>query len=90
MSKEIYVEDGVEYHTAFLVSEKDASYLEGKLLTLVELLGLGKEQTEALKSEIRQRIWGGCFINRNTKTIYADEMPEIVDHIKNLETKRVT
>ncbi|MCP6727300.1 MAG: hypothetical protein KJI69_04690, partial [Patescibacteria group bacterium] len=60
--KNIHVEEGVEYHTHFLVSEKDASNLEGKLLTLVELLGLPYEQSEALKSEVRQRLWAGCFV----------------------------
>ena len=86
----IHIENGTEYHTHFLVSEKDASRLEGQLLTLVELLGLDdKNQEEAFKSEIRQRIWGGCFVNRNTETIYGNEMPEVRELMKKLEEGRI-
>lgn len=86
-----HIQDGVEYHTHFLVSERDASNLEGQLLTLVELVGLkDKIQEEALKSEIRQKIWGGCFVNRNTETIYGEEMPEVRKLCKELEAKRIT
>jgi hypothetical protein len=79
------IQEGVEYSTNFLVSEKDASILEGRLLTLVELLGLPTEQSEALKSEIRQRLWAGCFVNRNTTTIYAHNVPEVREFISKLK-----
>lgn len=86
----MYIKDGIEYHTHFLVSEKDASRLEGQLLTLVELLGLkDKYQEEALKSEIRQKIWGSCFVNKNTTTIFGEEMPKMRDFITELQKERI-
>lgn len=85
----VYIKDNVEYHTHFLVSEKDASRLEGQLLTLIELLGLeDKKQEQALKSEIRQKIWSGCFVNRSTTTIYGEEMFVVRKFIRELEEKR--
>lgn len=83
----MHIKNKVEYHTHFLVSERDATKLEGRLLTLVELLGLPKEQSEAMKSEVRQKIWGGCFVNRDTETIYDHNMPEMRDFIKGLKPK---
>ena len=83
-----HIENGIEYNTSFLVSEKSIAVLEGKLLTLVEILGLTKEQSEALKSEIRQRVWAP-FNNPRMDVILEDEMPRVRALIKELEEGRL-
>ena len=49
---------GVEYHDSYLIASRNISFIEGNLLTTIELLGLPREQSEALKSQIRQIVWG--------------------------------
>lgn len=82
-----HIVDGVEYHSAYLISSKHLQIMEGKLLTLVELLGLGATQEEAFKSELRQRIWGGTALKHGT-LIFAHEMPALLCHISDIEEKR--
>jgi hypothetical protein len=71
-----HIENGTEYRPSSLVPERDFSKLEGDLLTLAELLGLPREQSEALKSQIRQRIWGGFAMRY--PIIPADKVPEAI------------
>lgn len=56
------VRDGVEYCESYLIPEKGVRAMEGRLLTLVELLGLPEQQSEAMKSEVRNLIWGSGFL----------------------------
>lgn len=57
------IKDGVEYHEGYYIAGRNLSSIEGKLLTVAELLGLPEKQSEALKSEIRQIIWGRGFLS---------------------------
>lgn len=54
--------DGVDYCESYLIPEKGIRIMEGRLLTLVELLGLPEQQSEAMKSEVRNLIWGSGFL----------------------------
>ena len=71
-----YIENGYEYHDGFFVNEKEISIFEGKLLTYIELLGLSEKQEEAMKSEVRNLIWGRFFMSRAT-TVSAKEIAEL-------------
>lgn len=57
------IKDGVEFHDGYYIAEKNISAMEGKLLTVADLLGLPEQQGEALKSQIRQIIWGRGFLS---------------------------
>ena len=57
MEDEIVV-NGTEYHEGYFINSRKYRNIEGKLLTTVELLGLPEIQSEALKSEIRNILWG--------------------------------
>lgn len=57
------IKDGVEFHEGYYIASRNLSSIEGKLLTVAELLGLPEKQSEALKSEIRQIIWGRGFLS---------------------------
>ncbi len=59
-----------------LVSNKDISYLEGKLKTFLESLGLFEKQEKASKDIIQSIIWDWyCFI-RDTHTDHLTEKRE--------------
>lgn len=77
MLKETKVIDGVEYHNGYYIAERNIGIIEGRLLTLAELLGLPTEQKEALKAEIRQIIWGRGFLSYGT-TITAEKAAEML------------
>ena len=56
-----------------LVSNQDISYLEGKLKTFLESLGLSEKQEKASKDVARAIIWDWyCFI-RDTYTGHLQE-----------------
>lgn len=83
-----HIEDGVEYGDSYLISEKAFQILEGRMLTLVELLGLLETQSEALKSEIRQNIWGRTVVKFGQNSgnyVPAEKMPEIIQKIKEVQ-----
>lgn len=86
MSK-IHIENGVEYYDNYVISTKYISEFEGKVLTLVELLGLPKEQSEAFKSELRQKIWGGTFL-KHGRMILAEEMPDFLNFYRKIDEER--
>jgi len=70
------VRDGVEYSESYLIAERCIRIMEGRLLTLVELLGLPEQQSEAMKSEVRNLIWGGGFLKYG-KYMDANEVANI-------------
>ena len=71
----IKIVNGVEYHDGYFIAERNISIIEGKLLTVAELLGLGEKQSEALKSEIRSILWGRGFMKYGIH-ITSDEIAE--------------
>ena len=78
---QVKVKDGVEYHYGYFISSKNISAIEGKLLTTVELLGLPKDQSEALKSQVRQIIWGRGVLSYGA-LVTADQAAEYLPKIK--------
>lgn len=81
---EVHIEDGVEYGDSYLISAKIISVMEGQMLTLVELLGLPEEQSEAMKSELRQRIWGGTFL-KHGHYVWCKNVPKVLKKIKEVQ-----
>jgi len=75
-NEDTHVENGIEYHDSFFIDSKYVSILEGKMLTTVELLGLPTEQSEALKSTIRQHIWGGTML-KHGRFVESKKVPEV-------------
>lgn len=55
----------ISYGFAHLVLENHFKYLNGKILTLIEAIGLPTKQEEALKALISQAIYGetGIYID---------------------------
>ena len=41
----------------YFIKESQIKYLEGRLLTLIEALGLEKNQVVSLKSLVSQEVW---------------------------------
>ncbi|MEK7129128.1 MAG: hypothetical protein AAB858_02135 [Patescibacteria group bacterium] len=67
-----------------LVSNQDISYLEGKLKTFLESLGLSEKQEKASKDVVQGIIWDWyCFI-RDT---YTDHLKEKRDWYEKTDDK---
>jgi len=82
--KKLYIEDGVEYSDCYLLSARVISIMEGQMLTLVELMGLPNEQSEAMKSEVRRTIWGGTVL-KHGDFVFCDNVPEVKRKIKEVQ-----
>lgn len=55
----------VGYGSGYIIQDYQVQCLEGRLLTLVESWGLRESQERAIKSQVRQEVWGllsPCFI----------------------------
>jgi hypothetical protein len=76
--------NGTEYHDGYFVSSRKLSVMEGKLLTTVELLGLPDQQSEALKSEMRQILWGRGVMAYGIY-LEAEEIAEVAESKHNPE-----
>lgn len=61
----------VSWGEALSLTYDNLAYLEGELLTLIEILGLPDKQEEALKSKFRKTYWGR--LERNAYHITPDE-----------------
>lgn len=75
------IRNGVEYHDGYFIASRNISIMEGKLLTLVELLGLPPEQSEAMKSEVRNKLWGSGFMSHGIN-ISAEEIADFREQQK--------
>lgn len=72
----VHYENGIEYHDSFLISEKHISQMEGKILTLIDLVGIDEKRASVLKKEIQQKIWGATFLH-HAYPIQAEQVPDI-------------
>jgi len=75
------IQNGFEYQDGYYIPANKIGVIEGNLLTTVELLGLPKEQSEALKSQVRQIIWGRGFM-RYGIDVTSTEIASLRNHIK--------
>jgi hypothetical protein len=55
----------------YIIEQGETSRLEGRLLTLLESLGLPEKQEEAIKSLVRQELWN--TVSASGFWITADE-----------------
>lgn len=78
--------NGTEYHEGYFINNRKLSVIEGKLLTTAELLGLPEQQSEALKSEIRNIIWGRGVLSYGIH-LEAEEIAELAEKKHNPEGK---
>lgn len=64
--------EGVGYGAGKILQDHRFQYLEGRLLTIIETIGLSQSQETALKSLIRNEVWdtyqNGCYINSDEHT----------------------
>ena len=67
------VKENTEYYPSHLVAHKWLQKMEGELLTFIEMAGLEENQEEALKSKIRQTIWGNTVMKYGER-LDADEV----------------
>ena len=65
------IEDEVGYGNAYVFGEWVPSHIEGKILTLIETIGLPEKQEDAIKSLARNIVWDDLM--RNTQYITADQ-----------------
>ena len=63
MSKDL---EEVRWPSAIAIEEINIRYLEGRLLTLLESLGLPETQEQAIKGLVRDEVWRlpefGCYV----------------------------
>lgn len=65
------VEDVVGYGNGYVFGEWVPSHIEGKLLTLVETIGLPERQEDAIKSLVRNIVWDDLM--RHVQYITAEQ-----------------
>lgn len=73
MSKQVKNEPMIGYGQAYVISPSAISALEGRLLTLVETMGLRESQENAVKSLVKTNLWNtfsehGLWIDSETHT----------------------
>ena len=83
---ETKIVNGTEYHEGYFIDNRKFSNIEGKLLTTAELLGLPKQQSEALKSEIRNILWGRGALTYGIH-LEAEEIAELAEKKNNPQGK---
>jgi hypothetical protein len=72
------------YSIVHLVHEFDISFLEGKLLTLIESFGLPATQEKAGKSFVKEMLWDWYYSKERRKQKYQSSglVEPLVDDIK--------
>lgn len=50
-------EPELSYGWGYVIGQSEISYLEGRLLTLIDSLGLRETQEKAIKDLVKQEIW---------------------------------
>lgn len=56
------------YGPAYVIPVHSVSYMEGKLLTIIETMGLKEVQEKAVKDLVRQAIWNSIM----NESVYID------------------
>lgn len=67
----------VGYGNGYVVCEEAPNWIIGKVLTLLDVLGLEEKQDKSIKDLVRQEIWnvfqqGGVFISSERHTQIRD------------------
>lgn len=83
--------DRPSYGHGFVIGDQAPNYIIGRLLTLIEALGLKEKQEESLKSLVRQEVWAQ-FAENNFGCVYInpsmhDEIRKVTKEIEREERK---
>jgi hypothetical protein len=77
-----------EMRCQYVVPNDRIKTIEGKLLALVESLGLPATQETAVKSLVRQFLWEP-FNDHNTPIVWEDQYYELHQFLEKLRTERI-
>lgn len=73
-----------------VIPENSPNYLVGRVLTIIEAIGLKETQEKSVKDLIREEIYKIGFLNEGALFIYPalhDEINRVLNEIKELEEK---
>ena len=72
----------------YIVSGNTFDYLIGRLLTLIEAIGLKETQEKSLKDLIRQEVWGSVRDHNYVESDLLTSVNLLIEKIKREGTKR--
>jgi hypothetical protein len=72
----------------YVVQGHDIKRIEGKLLALIESIGMSSSQESAVKSLVRQFLWEP-FNDHNTPIVWEDQYGELWKFLEELRAKRI-
>ena len=72
----------------YAVQNHDIKRIEGKLLALVESIGMSSGQESAVKSLVRQFLWEP-FNDPNTPIVWEDQYYELHQFLEKLREERI-